>query len=63
MCIDEGKDVACEEKDEYLNTEEAARIRKELNHLVYITREVLIRFYFGNQSVSEIAGGVSKRTC
>lgn len=56
VCLDEGIDISGEE--EYLNSEEAARVRKELNHLSFITREVLIRFYFGKQSVADIAEGL-----
>lgn len=58
VCLDEGIDISDEEDEEYLNSKEAARVRKELNHLSFITREVLIRFYFGNQSVADIAGGL-----
>lgn len=58
VCLDEGIDISEEENEEYLNSEEAARVRKELNHLSFITREVLIRFYFGNQSVADIAEGL-----
>ena len=57
-CLDESIEVAEEQDDEYFTSEEASRIRKELNHLSFITREVLIRFYFGNQSVSDIAEGL-----
>ena len=46
------------EEEEYFSSEDAAKIRKELNHLAYITREVLIRYYFGRQSVSDIALGL-----
>ena len=55
VCLDESIEVAEEQDDEYFTSEEASKIRKELNHLSFITREVLIRFYFGNQSVSDIA--------
>ena len=58
VCLDEGFDISEEETEEYLSSEEASRIRKELNHLSFITREVLIRFYLGNQSVSDIAEGL-----
>ena len=58
VCLDESIEVAEEQDDEYFTSEEASRIRKELNHLSFITREVLIRFYFGNQSVSDIAEGL-----
>ena len=58
VCLDEGFDISEEETEEYLSSEEAAKIRKELNHLAYITREVMIRFYYGNQSVADIAEGL-----
>lgn len=56
--FDEGMDIPEEDNDEYLTSEEASKVRKELNHLAYITREVLIRFYYGNQSIADIAGGL-----
>ncbi|MBQ3100871.1 MAG: sigma-70 family RNA polymerase sigma factor [Clostridia bacterium] len=59
VCLDEGFDISEEETEEYLSSEEAAKIRKELNHLAYITREVMIRFYYGNQSVADIANGLN----
>ncbi len=46
------------EEEEYFSSDDAAKIRKELNHLACITREVLIRYYFGGQSVSDIAAGL-----
>ena len=57
--LDEGFDISEEETEEYLSSEEAAKIRKELNHLAYITREVMIRFYYGSQSVADIADGLN----
>ncbi len=57
VCLEEGLGVAEEEK-EYLSTDEAAKVRKELNHLAYITREVIVRHYYGNQSVEDIAKGL-----
>ncbi|MBQ9975329.1 MAG: RNA polymerase sigma factor [Clostridia bacterium] len=59
ICLDESIEVAEGEDEEYFTSEEASRIRKELNHLSFITREVLIRFYFGNQSVLDIAEGLN----
>lgn len=62
VCLDDGLDIADEEDHDdylYLSSEEAAKVRKELNHLAYITREVLIRFYYGNQSVETIAKGLN----
>ncbi len=60
ICLDNGLDVVDEEySKDYLSTEEAAKLRKELNHLAFITREVLIRFYYGNQSVETIARGLN----
>ena len=47
-------EIPAEEK-EYFSSEDAAKIRKELNHIAYVNREVLIRYYFGRQSVSDIA--------
>lgn len=58
VCLDEGMDILQEEDEEYLASEEAAKVRKELNHLAHITREVMIRFYYGNQSVADIAEGL-----
>lgn len=56
VCLDEGLAILDEEEDNnHLTSEEAANVRKELNHLAYITREVLIRFYYGSQSVETIA--------
>jgi len=55
VCLDESIDIAQEEEDEYLSSEDAAKVRGELNHLGQITREVLIRYYFGNRSVADIA--------
>ena len=46
------------EEEEYFSSGDAAKIRIELNHLAYINREVLIRYYFGAQSVSDIAAGL-----
>lgn len=59
VSLDDGVDISEAEDEEYLHSEEAANVRKELNHLSLITREVLIRFYFGNQSVSDIAEGLN----
>ena len=58
VCLGEGFDISEEETEEYLSSEEASKVRKELNHLAYITREVMIRFYYGNQSVADIAVGL-----
>lgn len=54
--LDEGFDIS--EEEVFFSSDEAARVRKELNHLSYITREVLVRLYFGNQSVADIAEGL-----
>lgn len=59
VCLDEGFDISEEETEEYLSSDEAAKVRGELNHLAYITREVMIRFYYRNQSVADIAHGLS----
>lgn len=55
VCLDEICAIVEDDDDWFLATEEAAKVRKELNHLSYITREVLIHYYYGNQSVAEIA--------
>ena len=55
--FDEAPEIP-DEEEEYFSSEDAAKIRKELNHLACITREVLIRHYFGRQSVSDIAVGL-----
>ena len=47
-----------DEEEEYFSSQDEAKIRKELNHLASITREVLICHYFGGQSVSDIAAGL-----
>lgn len=58
VCLDESVEIAQQEDEEYFTSEEASRVRRELNHLGFITREALIRYYFGNQSVSDIAKGL-----
>ena len=58
VCLDEGAEMAEDEDEEYFISEEASAVRKELNHLSFITREALICFCFGNQSVSDIAEGL-----
>ncbi len=55
VCLENAADVADNVDEEYLSSEEASEVRKELNFLGYSTREVLIRFYFGNQSVADIS--------
>lgn len=55
--FDDSPEIPAEE-EEYFSSGDAAKIRKELNHLAYINREVLIRYYFGAQSVSDIAAGL-----
>lgn len=57
VCFNDALDIS-EENNDYFISEEASKVRKELNHLAYITRDVLIRFYYGNQSVVEIAKGL-----
>jgi len=59
LCLDDNVDVPDDEDKAFFASDEAARVRKELNHLSFITREVLIRFYFGNQSVLDIAEGLN----
>lgn len=58
VCFDEGLEIPDEDNEDYLGSDEASKVRKELNHLAHITREVLIRFYYGNQSVADIAKGL-----
>jgi len=59
VCLDERFDISEEETEDFLSSEEAAKIRKELNHLSFITREVMIRFYYGSQSIADIAEGLN----
>ena len=59
VCLEEIETIAVEEDDGYLETEEAVRVRKELNHLSFITRDVLIRHYYRGQSITEIAKELS----
>lgn len=55
--FDDALDIPTEEETDF-SSDDAARVRKELNYLGFITREVLIRYYFGKQSVSDIATGL-----
>ena len=55
VCLDETLLLYEQENEAFFSSEEAAGLRKELNHLAFVTREVMIRHYFGNQSVSQIA--------
>ena len=55
--FDDAPEIPAEE-EEYFSSGDAAKIRKELNHIAYVNREVLIRYYFGRQSVSDIAAGL-----
>ena len=55
VCLDVGLELAEEEDEDYHSSEEAAGVRRELNHLAYLSREVLIGFYYGNQRVADIA--------
>ncbi len=55
ICLDENHEILEEEETDYFALEDAAKVRKELNHLAHMTREIMIRFYYGNQSVSDIA--------
>lgn len=57
-CLEDQPDIPDEVDEADFPAEEAARVRKELNHLAYITREVMIRYYFGGQSVADIADGL-----
>ncbi len=58
VCLDEALQLSEQENEAFLCSDEAANLRKELNHLAFVTREVLIRHYFGNQSVAQIAAGL-----
>ena len=58
VCLEDAVDIVGQEDDDFLASDEASKLRKEINHLGFITREVLVRFYFGNQSVSDIAEGL-----
>lgn len=58
VCLDEALQLSEQENEDYFSSQEAANLRKELNHLAFVTREVLVRYYFGNQSVSQIAAGL-----
>lgn len=55
VCLDEALQQSEQADDVYLSSQEAVNVRRELNHLAYVTREVLIRHYYGNQSVAQIA--------
>jgi len=58
VCFDEGCDIPQDEEEDALSPEESAAVRRELNHLGHLTREVLIRYYFGRQSIADIAEGL-----
>lgn len=55
LCLDHVLDALADVEEDSFSSEEAANVRKELNHLALITREVIIRYYFGAQSIPEIA--------
>ncbi len=55
VCLDDINDLSEDFDDGFLRSEEAAEVRRELNFLGYRTREVLIRYYFRSQSVSDIS--------
>lgn len=59
VCLDDCFDIPDTAEEEFLTSDEASAVRRELNHLAYITREALIRFYYGNQSVTDIAKGLN----
>ena len=44
VCLDEGMEAAEEQDDEYFTSEAASRVRRDLNHLGFMTREFLIRY-------------------
>lgn len=55
VCLDDINGLSEDFDDGFLRSEEAAEVRRELNFLGYRTREVLIRYYFRGQSVSDIS--------
>lgn len=59
VCLDDGLGLIYEDDNDYFSSEEASNLRKEINQLAYITREVLIRYYFGGQSVLDISSALN----
>lgn len=55
--LDSASNVASDNsyEDVYLKSDEAAEVRRELTYLAKANREVLIRYYFKNESVDDIA--------
>ena len=64
VCLDDINGLSEDFDDGFLASEDASEVRRELNFLGYSTREVMIRRYFRNQSVSDIAAalGIPKGT-
>lgn len=59
VCIDTLTDIVADKNEsDYMESDEASVVRRELNFLAYTTREVLIRYYFGKSSVATIAAGL-----
>lgn len=52
--IFEADNIAADEGDDEL-IEEAERVRREINYLSKTTREVMIRYYYNGQTISDIA--------
>lgn len=50
--------LASEDDAEFLASDEAAEVRRELLYLAQTTREALIRYYYAGQSVCEIASAL-----
>lgn len=59
VCLDDCFNIAENTYEEHISSDEASRVRKELNFLGFITREVMLRFYFGGQSISDISCGLN----
>ena len=58
VSLDEYCDIADNEDETVFLDDEAKLVRKELNHLAFVMREVMIRYYYGSQSVADIANGL-----
>jgi RNA polymerase sigma factor, sigma-70 family len=56
--LDTLRGLADDDPDEVCDPVESAELRRELLYLARITREVLISYYYGNQSVAQIAASL-----
>ncbi len=54
VCLADCADAADDDPDADA-TQEAARVREEINRLAALTRETVVRYYYGGQRVAEIA--------